>query len=178
MENYQDERGRFRRKQNLLDGAAQLEYLSAIQRANQLTNQQARIEAIAAAERAYGEKTTTNTNAPAYPTAGPENLPDLPQGIAKPPTDALSRLASSNFFGPGGLLKEFKSKEPELNNRAALITAAGDVAVESIFRLLGQPDKAKEFMGREIFFGVATVSVNPGWRTRKNFAADLSVTTS
>src|SRR5437867_6347217 len=64
-----------------------------------------------------------------------------------------------------------------LSSRDALITAAGDSAVEAIFRFLGNPAEAQKLKDKHVLFGVAMVAVNPGWRTRKGFAADIGVTT-
>jgi hypothetical protein len=63
---------------------------------------------------------------------------------------------------------------PTLSNREAIAIAAGDKAVENIYRLLGSEEQAKKFKDKSVIFGAATVSVSPGWRTRKDFAATIS----
>jgi hypothetical protein len=67
------------------------------------------------------------------------------------------------------------STKPTLPNRTALTIGAGDNAVEGIFRVLGKPGAAAAWKNKKVLFGVSTVSVNPGWRTRKDYAADASV---
>jgi hypothetical protein len=112
----------------------------------------------------------------AAPTAGAisNNVPDV-ANILKPNTNYLSVFNSPQFTGALGLLDKLKAPNPTLNNRIALNTAAGDQTTEAIFRLLGDPQKAAQFAGRKVLFGVSTISINPGYRTRRDYAADLGV---
>lgn len=120
-----------------------------------------------AESRSFGE------GKPDYPTASSEdNTPDPAEGVAKAPEDARGVLSQEKFQGFGGLLGDIS---PTVNNRTAIISAAGDKAVEAIFRVLGKPEQAQKFHGQTILFGIAMVSVNPGWRTMTGFAADISV---
>lgn len=70
----------------------------------------------------------------------------------------------------------FTADTPKLSNevRSALMSAAGDTAVSAILSLLGDPSKISKFADKQVMFGVTQVSVNPGWLTRQNFAADIS----
>lgn len=112
---------------------------------------------------------------PTYPTLNSSNnVPSL-SNIIVPNTNAASVFSSPQMTGFGGLLAALKTPSPVLNNRMALNIAAGDQVTEAIFRLLGDPGKAAQFAGRQIFFGVATVSVNPGYRTKKDYAANLGI---
>jgi len=63
-----------------------------------------------------------------------------------------------------------------MSNRAAIITAAGDKATEAMLRFLGNPAEAMKFKDKAVLFGVSMVSVNPGHRTYRGYAADISVT--
>lgn len=121
----------------------------------------------------YRDAVAPATPVPAFPTAsGPDNTPPPAEGVARQPTEARAVLADPQFRDFGGLLKDTPNTVPD---RTALITAAGDKAVEAIFRVLGNPEKAQEFAGQTVLFGISTVSVNPGWRTRSEFAADVNV---
>lgn len=121
----------------------------------------------------YRDAVAPATSVPAFPTAsGPDNTPPPAEGVARQPTEARAVLADPKFRDFGGLLGDTPNTVPD---RTALITAAGDKAVEAIFRVLGKPEKAQEFAGHTVLFGISTVSVNPGWRTRSGFAADVNV---
>jgi hypothetical protein len=109
---------------------------------------------------------------PSYPDAAtkPEPAPDT---LAPNADKARGVLADSKFAGFKGLLgAEFK---PKISDRTAINMAAGDRATEAIFDLLGDPNGAHPFQDRQVLFGVSMVAVNPGWRTRKGYAADLAV---
>jgi hypothetical protein len=104
--------------------------------------------------------------------AGPSDV-QTPSASATPGSKTSGLLDSGAFKQPGALLPPNFS--PTVSNRTALVTAAGDKAIESIFRVLGSPGEAQRFKGKIVVFAVATVSVDPGWRTRKDFAGDLTV---
>ena len=59
-----------------------------------------------------------------------------------------------------------------------MITASGDNAAKPIFKVLGDPKTLNRFQDKKVLFLVMTVAVNPGWRTRKGYAADIAVLTS
>jgi hypothetical protein len=63
-------------------------------------------------------------------------------------------------------------------NRSAIITAAGDTAVEGIMRFLGRPELAEHFRDKVVLVGVSMVSCAPGTRTQRGYAADVSVAVS
>ena len=101
-----------------------------------------------------------------------KRAPAAANAAAKDTTEARAALSDPKFAEFGAMLKDLK---PTVSNRSALITAAGDKAVEAIFRVLGKPGEAQRFKDKAVVFGIAMVSVNPGWRTREGFAADISV---
>ncbi len=90
-------------------------------------------------------------------------------------TNSPAVFSSPQFTAALGLLKNLGAPSPTLNNLAALNIAAADQTTEAIFNLLGDPEKAASFAGKTVFFGVVTVTINPGFRTRKNYIADLGV---
>lgn len=171
------QRGLADRRQSLLETASEAQLQADLAKALAMTNAVERAQAEAAARVAYAQRAPGGSNAPAYPTAASVNaeLPGLSSNKLDRP-DVRDTLTSTQFTGFQGLLgTAFGTNfSPRVNNRSALITAGGDVAVEAIFRLLGQPQKAGEYMGKELMFGAATVAVNPGWRTRKGFAANVA----
>jgi hypothetical protein len=99
------------------------------------------------------------------------------QGGAQPAMEANKVLADGGAFkGVRGLLP--KDFIPTISNREALLIAAGDKSVETTLRLLANPTKSIDDPQRVLLTAAATVSVNPGWRTKEDFAADFSVQVS
>lgn len=66
----------------------------------------------------------------------------------------------------------------QLSDRTALVEAAGNHTVQAIFNLLGQPEKVAGFKDKRVLFATVTVGVNPGWRTRKDFSAEITTQVS
>lgn len=170
------QQGLFQRRQSLLETASEAQLQADLARATSLTDTTERAKAEADARQAYALRAPGGSNAPVFPTAASANaeLPGLLTNKLERP-QVRDTLTSQQFTAFQGLMPTFGTNfQPRINNRSALITAAGDVAVESMFRLLGEPQKAGEYSGKEVFFGVATVAVNPGWRTTRGYAANVS----
>ena len=72
--------------------------------------------------------------------------------------------------------KLYSEGTPAVTNemRNALVMAAGDTATHAILSMLSDPDKISQYSDKLVLFAISTVSVNPGWLTRENFAADVS----
>jgi hypothetical protein len=102
------------------------------------------------------------------------NLPNASAAQAQL-TNATGVFSSPQFAPMLGLLGTLNSPNPTLNNSKALQIAAADQTTEAIYRLLGDPQKAAQFAGRKILLGSVTVSVSPGYRTKKGYVADLGV---
>ena len=187
LKNYQDERLDYLRQRTERDralnaasaasnAAAKLRLDTLLKAAEQIADPQQRAEARAKALDAYAAALTANAGA--APTAPTYPTPDKPtaqgaQGEASSgATQAQGVLPDKNkkFSEPGTLLGE----QPAVTstNRSALIVAAGDTAVEGILGALHSPDSPP---GKQKLFAAAMVSVTPGWRTRSDFAARLSV---
>lgn len=112
---------------------------------------------------------------PAFPTVD-ENNRVAPDADLAPGSDkAMGLFANSGKFEDfQGLLKKLSPNvSPTVSNRSALITAAGDRATQALFRILGDPLKGMNLEDRYVYFAVAMVSIDPGWRTRKDYAAEL-----
>jgi hypothetical protein len=179
LRQYSADQSRIDQKQSLVDSAAKIDYMAAVQKALAETDPQKKAAALAAAERSYSQNLSPpSTSAPVFPNiSSASNTPSAPSGLAKQPTDALNVLSSNKFKDFQGLLSSVSpSLTPTVSNRSALITAAGDQAVEGIFKVLGNQGDAQKFKDKAVLFGVTMVSVDPGWRTREDFAADISVT--
>jgi hypothetical protein len=155
---------------NLQRGASNYfnEAKSEIQAATAALNQQSQSLSLAL----QAQNNSALTNAPAANTSS--NLPNS-SNVAGSTTNSQGVFNAAQFTQFLGLLNSLNAPSPALNNSAALNIAAGDQATEAIFRLLGDPEKAAQYAGRKVMFGVVTVSVNPGFRTRKDYAADLGV---
>lgn len=52
---------------------------------------------------------------------------------------------------------------------ARINAAAAALTVKNILSFMGNPALAAQFADKRLLFGVTTLSVNPGWRTRKGF---------
>lgn len=169
LQNYFSDLQRYQTKQNLTDLAAQEQYQAQLAAA---TNVEQRAQALAA----YAGLYNAGSNSPAFPTdAGTStNLPALPSGTPGRPN--VTNVLSSQQFLPFQALLSGLANPPQLalSDRSAIITAAGDSATESMFRhFMGNTNSAKDSAEDNLFFGLTTVSVNPGWRTKKGWAAEV-----
>lgn len=117
--------------------------------------------------------------------AGPTSRPSVPEFKNSPPDLSPDTLPTTEEIRKTMLRQQFAEfmklfgTPPSLvqKNRSAIITAAGDKAVEAMFRFLGRPDLADKFQDKMVLFGVSMVSVNPGEYTTTGFAADVAVFT-
>jgi hypothetical protein len=118
------------------------------------------------------------------PTTQP--FPSLPTPTTAPsnqvtrPSELVSQFASP---AAGQAFTQFQQlasnpTAPVISDRDAMISAAGDNAVKAMFSVLGDPKLADTFRSKRVLFGVVNVSVNPGWRTKKNYAADVAMETN
>jgi hypothetical protein len=178
LRQYTADQSRIDQKQSLVDSAAKIEYLVAVQKAAAEPDPGKKGSALAAADRAYAQSLSQpSTSSPTFPNlTSSSNTPPAPSGLAKQPSDALNALSSGKFKDFQGLISSISpTLTPTLSNRSALVTAAGDQAVEGIFKILGSQGDAQKFKDKAVLLGVTMVSVDPGWRTREDFAADISV---
>jgi hypothetical protein len=115
-----------------------------------------------------------------FQAAGPATLPPFPTAnspapatnIASNASDAAALLSSSQLSAFQSLLNG--KTAPTLSDREALFQAAGDNATAAIFQVLGDPSLATAFADKKVLIGVVNVAVNPGWRTRQGYSADVS----
>jgi hypothetical protein len=157
---------------SLQNQAALTQYQGAVAAANQLTDPTAKANALAAAQNAYATALVapSTQTLPGFPTATTQPTPT--GNLVSQPTNLLQSFANGgNFACFSGLNPNAPSLS--VNDRTAILTAAGDSATKAIFQLIGDPSLANEFKGKQIIFGVVTVSVEPGWMTRKGYAADV-----
>ncbi len=54
-----------------------------------------------------------------------------------------------------------------------LIEAADTSQVKNILTLMGRPEAALQYKDRKLLYGVTTVSVNPGWRSKEGYVAHI-----
>lgn len=159
---------RYQNKQTLGDLAAQQQYEAAFHDA---TNADQRAAALAA----YAEEYNGGSNAPVFPTdnGSGTNLPADASTLGRP---GVTNVLSSQQFQPyQGLISSLANPpQPALSDRSAIITSAGDSATESIFRhFMGNTNLNSDSAEDNLYFGLSTVSVNPGWRTEKGWAAEV-----
>jgi hypothetical protein len=112
------------------------------------------------------------------PTAPTINVSTTSSGMSQTSvssllTGAASSLNSANAMSLGSLITS--AGTPAISNRAALIISAGDTATKGIFTVLGDPTRSAQFAGKKVLMAVTMVSVNPGWRTRTGYSADVMV---
>ena len=170
---YYQQASRQQMQQNLVDSAAESEFRAAVQAAQAEKDPQVRDQKLADARTKLAASLAPQATPPPFPVASDVGAAPTPATSATPASGRSGLLDSGAFKAAGALLPANFS--PTLSNRTALVTAAGDKAVEAIFRVLGNPGDAQRFKGKIVTFGAAAVSVDPGWRTRKDFAADLTV---
>jgi hypothetical protein len=159
-------------KQALLNRAALDEYNLQMQAAQKETDPTQKAADITAAESALSAQFQASGPAtlPSYPTATP---PTAASSVATTPTDAAALLSSAQGSAFQALLGS-SGASPTITDREALFQAAGDNATAAIFNVLGDPGLAKEFADKKVVFGVVTVAVNPGWRSRQGYQADIA----
>ena len=167
--NYQAEMATVQEKRRLLDDAARREYEADRQAAQAVTDPVEREKKLAEADR----KLAASLSGPAA-DASPK--PAVTSG-ATADTAKSTSTSSQQLAFPQSLMAA-SSASPSNEMRSALLMAAGDTATYAILSLLGEPEKMSQFTGQKVLFGVSTVSVNPGWLTTQNFAADVSTKVS
>lgn len=167
--NYQAEVATVQEKRRLLDDAARREYEADRQAAQAVTDPVEREKKLAEADR----KLAASLSGPAA-DASPK--PAVTSG-ATADTAKSTSTSSQQLAFPQSLMAA-SSASPSNEMRSALLMAAGDTATYAILSLLGEPEKMSQFTGQKVLFGVSTVSVNPGWLTTQNFAADVSTKVS
>ncbi len=160
------------------------------------------LEALGDAATGVGEGLSGEDTRPAFPDLGTDpdaetdsSADDDADGAADPNEDGQEEPAGGVIADAGVLPERHPAQdvfasdkftkfmkllgnEPAagMSNRAAIITAAGDKATEAMLRFLGNPAEAMKFKDKAVLFGVSMVSVNPGHRTYRGYAADISVT--
>lgn len=104
--------------------------------------------------------------------------PAVDNTLSTLPKEARAYLQAEKFANQLGLLGNDSGAGVVNRDRAAIITASGDNTVEGILRVLGEANKAQKFKDKIVIYGVSMVSVQPGWRTKHDFEANLTVQAS
>ena len=86
-------------------------------------------------------------------------------------TDGISNL---DKIGDGSLLPPLGNTDDQTPAgafpvMARINAAASALTVKNIHTFLGNPEAALKFQDKRILFGVSTLSINPGWRTKRDF---------
>lgn len=106
-------------------------------------------------------------------------FPDLSGGqevtASRPATEAFKNDTLEEL---GELLGVAKNNQLKTPVRPALLSSVGDKATLGMLSVLVDPAKYADDEGKKFLFGVSMVSVRPGWRTAKDFTADLSIRSS
>jgi hypothetical protein len=177
LQDYFGSQQRYRTKQNLQDQADLQQLQAGIAMANTNVDPAARTAASAQALQTYAQQYAAPSNSPSFPTAAEANtnLPSLSSAVPGRPS-VTNVLSGQQFLPFQGLLSGL-NVQPTVSDRSAIITSAGDVATESIFRhFMGSTNLSAENAEDNVFFGFSTVSVNPGWRTTKGWVAEAIMT--
>lgn len=169
--NYQAEVATVQEKRRLLDDAARREY-----EADRLAAQAIVDNGNGERERKLAEADRKLAASLSGPAADASPKPAVTSG-ATADTAKSTSTSSQQLAFPQSLMAA-SSASPSNEMRSALLMAAGDTATYAILSLLGEPEKMSQFTGQKVLFGVSTVSVNPGWLTTQNFAADVSTKVS
>ncbi|UCC28790.1 MAG: IPT/TIG domain-containing protein [Phycisphaerales bacterium] len=117
-----------------------------------------------------GETTTEATPEEKQPSEEPkkESLPELAP-LFSGQLDPLSAVGAS--FTEGLSLPEGPY---QISAREALMIASGDVTTQALLRWFNKPHGNKQ-AGYELFFCPMVVSVQPGFQTRNQYVADVTV---
>lgn len=145
-------------------------------KARQAPTPEAQTEAINAALTRYAEGLPAAAAPgayPQYPTAVDNTAPAFTSEEDTLPEKAKTLLSSLAFAEEPSMLDG--ETAPKTTDRSALGVAAGNVAIEGMFKVLGEADKAQRFANKHIVYGVGMVSVQPGWVTRKGFEANIAI---
>ncbi len=169
--NYQAEVATVQEKRRLLDDAARREY-----EADRLAAQAIVDNGNGERERKLAEADRKLAASLSGPAADASPKPAVTSGATADAAKSTSTSSQQLAF-PQSLMAA-SSASPSNEMRSALLMAAGDTATYAILSLLGEPEKMSQFTGQKVLFGVSTVSVNPGWLTTQNFAADVSTKVS
>lgn len=105
--------------------------------------------------------------------AGPTTLPAINVNVLPTTQSATSALSSDRFTAAMGLLK---GPAPVMENRAAIITAAGDSATQAMLNFLVGPNLAGKFKDKRVLLGVSMVAVRPGSTTANGYDASVAQT--
>jgi hypothetical protein len=123
-------------------------------------------------EEYYGK----DLQAPEYPgTASADSPPTTDSSLLKDPSTARSKVDDLLKQAALGAVTGATVTVP---NRNAIRIAQGDTAEQAIYRFLGNPNESNQFVDKKVLFGVCTVGVTPGWRSQRDYAADISIQTS
>jgi hypothetical protein len=158
-------------KQSLINGGAIQAYNLQVQAAQneQDATKRAQLIAQAATNLQAQFNAPGPTTLPSYPTSAP---PTAAANIAPSPSEAAAVLSSPQFSGFQGMIGS--KAGVTISDREALFQAAGDNATAAVFKALGDLSLAAKFADKKVLLGAITVAVNPGWRTRRGYAADVS----
>ena len=109
------------------------------------------------------------TNAAPTPNGAPRAANDLISGVnldkySGVGTDATNGTDKGNRLFAGELAL------PDLD---AVKSAESAASLQGLARFFHQPTEVMQFQGKIVMMGAVTVSVMPGWRTRKDFAAEV-----
>lgn len=141
--------------------------------AAQIEDPAQRLQKIAEARSAYAAAIPNLGEGAALPDVNAAAGANVP-AAANLPTNTLdpsSILPNQKMLGMLGLRT---APAATLTSRAAVITAAGDRAIQSLFNILtAKSDDTKTVTRTQIFIGLTMVSVNPGWKTREGFAGEI-----
>lgn len=146
--------------------AAKLRLDTALKAAEQVEDPQQRAADQAKAREDYAAALKANAG----------EAPTDAQGEASKGTPAAQGVlpeADKKFVAPGALLGT--SPAVISTNRSALIVAAGDTAVEGILHAMHSSEIPTGLLGKQKLFAASMVSVTPGWRTRSDFAARVTI---
>lgn len=158
--------------------AARIKLKAALEEAKKKSSDADRVAALEAAYAQFAQdipQPAAPGDAPKTPEFGDPRLPEVDKSLSAVPKEAQKFLQALELSKQLELLGSDGGAKTTNRDRTAIVTAAGDKTVEGIFRVLGQVDEVKQFTDKVTMYGVAMVSVQPGWRTKQGFEANLTV---
>lgn len=113
---------------------------------------------------------------PAFPALVTTTQPVIDADVLPTTRPAQSVLSSQQFTAPFSLPAAASQPSATALNDA-ILEAHSAHSIASILNLLSDQERGR-FRDKRVLVGVAMVSVNPGWRTYRNYAAELTVDVS
>ena len=99
--------------------------------------------------------------------------------VAFPGADAVEKQAADNATPPDAdAAKARFNSRISINDVDAVAKAEAATSIQGLMKFFHDPKTVGDFIDKKVLMGAVTVSIMPGWRTKKDFAGEISVRAS